>query len=405
VIRRALTLLACAVAVLAPRAQAAPLETSLRLQAWSSDRLGTDDTGLAHGEIWVRGGGPVADNVRWRLEAAAGTDPVGLGEVGGDVREAYLRARTSGLQIRAGRQIYAWGRADRLNPTDVIAPRDYRRLVETDGDDRRGIAALSFEKELFGGAASVHWLPEFRCTELPTPIAAPGLRIARVDPDEPYRQFALRYDRFGARFDWSITYAQVNDRLPWLALRPVAVGFVLETSHPKTSMWGGDVAATLGKVGVRAEAAFYQRDLDQLGASAARVPRVALVLGADRSFPGQININVQAVARISAVEQPSAGPFAAVSARNAVLQGAWRDATLGGTIRVRKAFAQDRGVFEISGASFSGGGRYGQVQASYALRDGLRAGLIAEGFNGAPDSLFGRLERNTLIAATLRQGF
>jgi hypothetical protein len=72
---------------------------------------------------------------------------------------------------------------------------------------------------------------------------------------------------------------------------------------------------------------------------------------------------------------------------------------------LRKPFAAERGSVEATVAAYAGGGTYAQFRLAYALRDGLRASLFAERFVGRSDSLFGRLEDNSLIALGLRAGF
>ena len=58
------------------------------------------------------------------------------------VREGYLAYDTSALSVRLGRQIVAWGRADRINPTDVLSPKDFTLLSYDDEGQRTGIDAM-----------------------------------------------------------------------------------------------------------------------------------------------------------------------------------------------------------------------------------------------------------------------
>jgi hypothetical protein len=379
--------------------QAQTLETSVRLGAWSGARLSDpNDRASAGGEVWVRAQAPLGENARARLEAWAGSDPLGRGQTGGDVREASLGAVT----LTLGRQLFAWGRADRVNPTDVLAARDYRRLTEDDADQRLGLAAVSLAAPLAGGTLSAHWAPEFRATRLPQDFTLSGLGVRSAEPRGASRQGALRYERFGDRLDWSLTVADVSDRIPWLDLEPAAGRPRLVLRHPRLTMIGGDLASTLGAFNLRAEAATYRYRASETGASGGRAPTFYGVIGADRDFPGQWNVLAQAGVRVS---EPLPGRQGLLAARNAVIQGAWRDTVTAGFVRVRKGLGQDRGALEATAAGFSAGGHYLQARATLKLADGVRLIAQAERFEGAATSYFGRLSDNSLASISVRIGF
>ncbi len=393
-------LLALSASLIASAAHA-DVETSWRVAGWSGDRVGQANEGaLPNAEAWVRAAAMPGEGVGLRFEAWAAADPVGQGEVGADIREASVTVTPGPLRLTAGRQIHAWGRSDRINPTDVVGARDLRRLTEDDGDNRLGVTGVSAQLDLMGGVASLHWLPEFRPTRLPLTFPMPAVHDR---PGDAESQFALRYERYGQALDWSVSYADVADRTPWLDLDLGRARVALR--HPRLRMLGGDLATTLGAYGIRAEAALYDYDRGDLTGLAARRPRFALVLGADRDLPGQLNVNLQAVIRANETLPAPAGARAATARRNAAIQYAWRDTVAGAAARLRKPFAAERGSIEATVAAYAGGGTYAQFRLAYALADGLRASLFAERFAGRSGSLFGGLEDNSLIAVGLRAGF
>ena len=392
-------LLALGASLIASAAHA-EVETSWRVAGWSGDRLGQAEEGaLANAEAWVRAAAP-GEAASVRFEAWVAADPVGKGEVEADIREASVTVTPGALRLTAGRQIHAWGRSDRINPTDVIGARDLRRLTEDDGDNRLGVAGVSAQMDLTGGVASLHWLPEFRANRLPLTLPASAIHDR---PGRAERQFALRYERYGQALDWSVSYADIADRTPWLDLDLARARVALR--HPRLRMLGGDLATTLGAYGVRAEAALYDYDRGEVTGLAARRPRFALVLGADRDLPGQLNVNLQAVIRANETLPAPVGPRVATARRNTTIQYAWRDTVAGAAVRLRKPFGAERGSVEATVAAYAGGGAYAQFRLAYAVADGLRASLLAERFAGQPGSLFGGLEDNSLIAVGLRAGF
>jgi len=397
---------AFAALVLAPDSATADVEGSLRASAWSGSRAATSgETAIINLEAWGRSEWRLADNLDLHIEGWAALDPIADGSADADVRDAYLSWRHGPLRINVGRQIFAWGRADRLNPTDVLGARDYRRLVEDEADTRLGLASITGRLELAGGELSLVWAPEFRATELPQTFAGPDLRVVRESPDATTRQFAVRYERFGRSIDWSTSYAEIYDTAPWLSLsvEPGAAP-TLTLFHPRFRMLGADAATTWVSFGVRAEAALYDYDVDALRGSATRVPTFAAAIGVDRDFSNSTNVNVQLIVHgARAASAPSASQ--AIALRNDVIQYAWRDTVVGGLLRVRRTFAQDRGSFELSAAAFGGGGEYQQARLGYVLTDGVRLIAMGERFGGDPSSLFGKLEDNTLITLGVRLGF
>ncbi len=393
-------------ALSAPTLAAPGVELSGRASAWSSDRTGTDEGIEAAAEAWLRVRPGLGEKAALRFEGWAGINPDGIGKLAGDIREAQLRLTDRGVTVSAGRQVSVWGRADRINPTDVAAARDYRRLTEDEDDNRLGLAGASLALPLVGGTLAAHWLPEFRATVLPIVLAAPGLASRQERPDAPETQFALRYERFGSRLDWSVTYAQVADRTPWLAIdRSVAGAPTLVQRHPRLAMLGGDLATTLGDFGLRLEAAGYDYAHDATRGQAGRVPRFAGVLGVDRSFRGQWSIIAQAVLRISRASTLAPGASTLLSDRNNLIHSAWRETILGGTIRVRKGLAGDRAAIEATVAAFTGGGNYVQLKASHRLNDTLRLSLLAECHGGARGTFFGQLRPNNTVSLAVRAGF
>jgi hypothetical protein len=385
---------------------AAQVESSFRASAWSGDRNNTEDEDpVANLELWGRGRWGAWEGFSIHAEGWVALDPAGDGEADMDLREGYLTWRLDGVRIVAGRQLFAWGRADRLNPTDVFSARDLRRLVDDESDNRLGIGALTARVDLSGGEFSAIWAPEFRASELPQSFDPLGLPVLHEQPDDAAKQFALRYDRFGRSFDWSATYAEVLDRTPWISITGAArPDLALNRFHPKFRMIGGDIATTIGSFGVRAEAAAYDYDDAALRGAALRKPRLALVLGVDHDLPGQINVNMEGLVRTS--EALPASPSQAPAARvNGAIQYGWRDTVVGGLLRVRKLFDADRGLIEASAGAFAGGGNYLQFRFGYAIADGIRLTVMAEQYAGEPHTLLGRLEDNSLVTVGIRLGY
>lgn len=393
--------------LMAMHASAFAQETSIRTSAWSDNRTGgLNDDATFTAELWGRGRWEAGAGLTVQAEGWLATDPTGSGRSDVDIREAYLGWSGDGVRLNVGRQVFAWGRADRLNPTDIFSARDYRRLVIEDDDARLGIAAVSAQFDVADGELSVIWAPEFRRTTLPQLVAPYGVPRYEQDPDTPEGQFALRYEQFGQALDWSITYAEAFDRVPWAARPDDPEGkLAVALLYPRQKMLGADLATTIADYGVRAEAAFYDYDRPSLVGVAARVPRFALALGADRDLPGQFNVNVQALMRSNEALQSPAPRLAPFARGNGSIHYTWRDTVVGGLARVRHTFDSDQGSVEASIGGFSGGGSFAQVKLVYAMADGIRLIGMVERYAGSPGTQLGRLKDNSLFTVGIRYGY
>lgn len=381
-------------------AQSPEVDASLRAGIWSSTRLADDEMSVVNSELWLRASAGKPERFTFTFEGYAGVDPTATGTSGGDVRDAFFTATFSETQVRAGRMVLPWGRADRINPTDVVSARDWRRLVTDEAENRLGLAAIEVRTPLGPGDLSAYWFPEFRALRLPLGADATSQLRTREPVSNEAVQGAVRYEVFASAFDASVTVAHVMDRTAWLTLSPQRQ--VIET-HPFYTMVGGDIAASAGAFNLRAEAASYDYEGVQTGAN--RIPSGAITVGADRDFADGLNVNAQLVARFARTADGSAALPVPLTRANDVSHLAWRDTITGATLRIRKAFAQDRGSVEVSGLVFAGGGHTEEIKLSWSLRDSIRLELFAQQFDGPDGSALGRFAKNSLVTIGLKRGF
>ena len=382
------------------RAQSQP-EWSLRLQQWAGHRSGSADESITNAEAWTRMRATISDQISICGEGWLAVDPVGSGKGNGDVREALIEVRTGDITLTIGRQINPWGRADRVNPTDLLSARDYRRLVEGEDENRLGQTTITVAIPLAGGKLSSIWMPEFRETRLPSSFD--GLATRSVAPRQR-DSFALRYERFGG-VDLALTFAQAPDRTPWLSLIPLNGRAGLALQHPRLQMIGADLATNLGNFGIRFESALYAHDRFALSGLTDRVPRLAAVIGLDRSFPGQWLVIAQGILRTSRSVGPISPTQQLAARRNSNIHGTWDDTIFGATLSVRKTFAGDRGQAEVTGAWLSGGGAFLQARGSIKLSEQVRLQILGEQYSGSAQSYFGQLKPNRLLMIGLRAGY
>lgn len=124
----------------------------------------------------------VTSRARLRLELAADLDQV-YGfisvdaeknfqideETGVELHEAWLEYSADQWDLRIGRQIIIWGKADGVQITDLISPPDYTESMTRDLDEiRMPVDALKFR--LLGQAIDTEliWIPVFKAALLPS---------------------------------------------------------------------------------------------------------------------------------------------------------------------------------------------------------------------------------------------
>ena len=118
-------------------------------------------------------------------------------QTGFELREAYLEYAADNWDLRIGRQIVIWGKADGVEITDVISPKDYTEFLARDYDDIRiPVDAFKFRHLRDQMTAEFIWVPVFQSAILPagdnpwafgaeTPA---DLEISYKDPVVPERK-------------------------------------------------------------------------------------------------------------------------------------------------------------------------------------------------------------------------
>ena len=141
-------------------AEGLDLTLSARADAWSGTRQLDDARGIARAGLWARAKFDAGDAGRWVADgwAAAQSRNAAPGQKA-RLREAYGLVNAGPVEVKLGRQIEVWGRADGLNPTDNLSPRDFTLLVPEDNEQRRGNTWLRVAADIGIGQLSVHWAP------------------------------------------------------------------------------------------------------------------------------------------------------------------------------------------------------------------------------------------------------
>ncbi|MCA3131090.1 MAG: hypothetical protein ING70_09450 [Rhodocyclaceae bacterium] len=371
-------------------------DLSLRASAWSRSRLLDGDMGVNSASAWFLGKAALGEGGKAVIDAWARSDSRFDSRAGAsDVREAYVAGSRGDWDFSAGRQLIAWGRADSVNPTDVLPARNFTLLTPLDEDQKTGVGSVRATWNRDALRLSALWLPEFRSSTLPLP-AVPGVSFVARDPSAAARQWALRAEKSGERVDWAVSYFDGYERQP--DLRPEAfsaAGARVGLAHTRIQMLGADAATTVGRYGLRAEVALTRTE-DRHGTDPfTRNPFLYAVVGGDRTFLTDLNVNAQLLyRRVVAWEDPAAvpAPLRELALRQALLSNQRDAEQAGATVRVARKWWNDTLEAELSGVAwFARGDFLVRPRLRYAATDRLRFTLGGDVYRGPADSFFGSL--------------
>jgi len=203
-------------------------------------------------------------------------------KTGFELREAYVEYVSDNWDLRVGRQIIVWGKADGLQITDLISPLDMTEFLARDYDDiRTPVEALKFR--LLGEKTNFElvWVPVFKPAALPegdnpwaltpdTPAltSSPNSQVVTLDPMKPAKKLGnsefftrvsfylsgidLAFSGFYTWDDFGVSYWNLYSRDGYEILE-------LQQQYHRVGGFGAEFSLPLGQVVLRGESAFYIR--------------------------------------------------------------------------------------------------------------------------------------------------
>lgn len=319
--------------------------------------------------------------------------------------EAFVTVHFHRADLRIGRQIVAWGRADGINPTDNLTPRDYSVLLPFDEDQRFGTTGAKLDIYLpHQLTLTAFTTPFFEPSVFPLPANAALLdkRPARTPSDSAG---ALKLSSTGADFDWSVSYYHGRNLLPTVLPNPSQ--FELRYEH--SNVFGADAARNFGRFGFRTEMAYSRPDAVGNPDPNAGKSRLFWVGGVDRTLLDNLNINLQVFAHWMpryhdpAMITPEWVREAALE--NTIIAGQESRFSSGSTFRISNKWLNDTLQAEIfAAANFKHGDRFLRPLVTYAFNDHLKGTLGGEVYRGGQNTPYGLFKSNSGAFLELRYG-
>lgn len=122
------------------------LTGSIRSDYYNSSKMLNDENGFFGGTAQVKFRPAFGERMDGKFEGRATNPEIGNGgETDTTVLEGYFTAHFGQADLRIGKQIVVWGRADGINPTDNLTPHDFTVLLPFEDDQRFGTTALKLD--------------------------------------------------------------------------------------------------------------------------------------------------------------------------------------------------------------------------------------------------------------------
>jgi hypothetical protein len=386
------------------------LGASLRGAYWSSSRSLDDKDNLPVAALWMHGSSQVTSFASLYADGWVRNDDLfRASATSGLFREGYLDLRFGPLDLRLGQQIISWGRADRINPTDNLTSRNFTLLVPEDSDQRTGTTGIKATYHLAGFSMTGVWLATFEPNVIPIQQPSPPFSLRERVPSNPVSQWAAKIDQAGGRVDWSLSYYQGFDIHPDLEISDIGPsGVKLLLTHHEIQVIGADAATALGPYTLRGEAAYTFTKHSQN--SQVKSPFFFLVLGGDRTFLENLNVNLQYILRVISdfrnprtIEDPLRR---GVAFEQAAINNQLDEVQHALSLRISKKWLNE--TLEAEVGSIVSLTRYDfavRPKIKYAITDHLRATVGADIFRGGTPSFFGRIRDTSTAYAELRWDF
>ncbi len=201
----------------------------------------------------------------WRVE----------GETGFDLHEAWMEYAADGWDVRIGRQVIIWGKADGVQITDIVSPPDYTEFITRDLEEiRLPVDAAKFR--LLGDKIDVEliWIPVFKAAILPSagnpwaiePEIPEQIRVTASPVDEPEvslenSEIALKVSAFLSGLDVAASVFHTWDDQPAMhrkvSRHDEVTDIHFSPEHHRVTVFGLEFSRPWSDFVFRGEVAYY----------------------------------------------------------------------------------------------------------------------------------------------------
>jgi hypothetical protein len=323
------------------------------------------------------------------------------------IQEAYVDYYSRMLDIRFGKQVIAWGKADEINPTDILNPQNLTNVTEEKNIRKIGLLMLKMDWKFYDFVLEGIWKPEFESMQLPPSdsqwafFTIPGSAALPL-PSYPTNklkntEWALKLSRTVSMFDFSISYFDGWDNIftPTFAYNPTTHQMQLDQLvFHRTKMFGADLTGSIHSIGVWGEFAYFRTEDTEGKNSFIKNPYIQYVVGADYTFGFNIKANVQYFQQyVTKIDNDAED-----KSENAIISklGIGLPLEQAASLRIEKKFGAGEvhrvelfGLYDIKHR-----GIMLQPKLSLSPQDAFTVEIGTIIFEGKSQSIFGRFDKN-----------
>lgn len=332
-------------------------------------------------------------------------------EVTLELREGYVHVYAGDLELRVGKQIIVWGRADEINPTDWLSARNLTLLLPDSFDQRIGIFAVKADYYLPKGfRVTGVWQPVPTTSVIPLP-SVPGISFQRQLPDVEIEngELGFKLDQSGGDIEWSVSYFTGFNKLPEVSLIvPPPPVTVVGLSHHRIHGAGADFVYIHGSWGFRGEGAYVHTKNPKGRRRDIQTPYAFYVFGIEKDFGNSTNVIVQYYGRrvFHKYETVLGLPDDQLAQYNALFTSQLDTWQNGVSVRFNKKWWNDTLDLDLTYViNFERTNWFLRPKLTYDLTDEWKATVGGEIYKGENLSQFGFLEENTTAFAEMRWSF
>ncbi len=331
-------------------------------------------------------------------------------ETGVDLQEAWVEYAAAGWDIRVGRQIVIWGKADGVRITDNISPPDYTESMTRDLDEiRMAVDAAKFR--LLGNVIDTEliWVPVFRAAVQPSgdnpwAVSTPPPGGVHIDYDsarEPAAtlensEVALKSSAFLSRMDIaaSVFYTWDDNAVGFRNVDEIGDDLYIDyrPEYRRMTVFGLECAVPWSYFVFRGEAAFFRGkyfSTDSIEQNPLRKDSLKWLAGADWSPGGDWSLTGQLIGEAIFDYTPDLA-----ADRH----------ELSATLNISKElFHQTWTLSNMIYWDISGEGYFDRIKAAWDAADGVTFTVGADIFGGNGD--YGQYRNNSQAWMKIKYAF
>ncbi len=173
------------------------------------------------------------------------------------LNEIYIDYSEDFWAFRAGRQKAAWGKADGIDITNVICPKDYSSVSALFEDESLAVDAARLGLNRGSVSADFYFIPVFTPASLPEEKTAGLSSIIMPEKNIKNAEYGLKVSGYFSKCDLSLYGFYGWEDMPFLSYTLSSERVQAAASYKRMAMLGVDAAVPLGQTVLRLEGAFF----------------------------------------------------------------------------------------------------------------------------------------------------